>query len=157
MTALLDIDHEGAHRLVEKIVELQDEGAIAVRSAISISICLMFLQVVIVSDRDALASLEIDQGDIYGIKSGFYSWREKEIRIPIVTMSLAEGVRFKTMINDKDRDLYVSMDFTDTLPVRQHVDWQFWTSSHCDSEEECEKHASFASVQAPLLHKVSKG
>lgn len=80
-------------------------------------------------------------------KRSAYSWKNSDIQIPVLLMNVEDGEMIQSLLeNDAVSDVYFTIDFTNTIPSSEIVQWQLWMTSYCDSTASCEKQLAFVSV-----------
>ena len=95
---------------------------------------------------DGVAARSIDGG-------GCYAWKRSGVKIPVMTLYDPQKQLLEQLATDQgwSSDAYVTLDFTRSLSVEEVASLEFWMTSHCETEEDCQKHTTFADVPPSIF------
>ena len=77
----------------------------------------------------------------------------RNITIPAAFLTKTDGQALKDLLR-KGRDAYVSLDWTDLLPKREVVEWEFWSNSNDQCGAVCDVQREFVKEFVPAARQL---
>ncbi|GAB4818464.1 hypothetical protein N2152v2_005510 [Parachlorella kessleri] len=99
---------------------------------------------IVVNYEDRLTTMEAPDSD----DEANYKYLAN-ITIPATFITKSSGDALKGLLR-RDQAVYVTMDWTDALPKKQQVSWEFWTNSNDECGPVCEVQREFVKAMVPV-------
>ena len=77
----------------------------------------------------------------------------RNITIPAAFLTKTDGQALKDLLK-KGKDAYVSLDWTDVLPKREVVEWEFWSNSNDQCGAVCDVQKEFIKEFVPAARQL---
>jgi hypothetical protein len=77
----------------------------------------------------------------------------RNITIPAAFLTKTDGQALKDLLR-KGKDAYVSLDWTDVLPKREVVEWEFWSNSNDQCGAVCDVQKEFVKEFVPAARQL---
>lgn len=123
-------------KFAQKIWNAQRAGAVAV---------------LVVNYEDKLATMEApDEED-----ESSYVYL-KNITIPSSFITKSSGEALKSLIKGTNSPIYAALDWTDSLPRKKVVEWEFWTGSNDMCGPVCDVQRDFIKTFAPVAEEFDQ-